>query len=274
MLELAGPVSDWMVSPVVTLREETFLAEAARRFDELEVSALPVVDTSHRLMGVLSRAHLHRAGRFVRETSDHGSSAQKRHLRLPEARVGEFMLSQVPVIRRGLALRACARSMLKQRLHRLYIAEDGPLEGVISTRELRKAVVHARFEAPLAGLAQGGSAPRAFATLPANTPLRTAVARLDGQPALLLILTREGLPVGIFAEPEALDAREADPEEPAELWMDPSVLGLPAELPAHLGAAQALERSARYIVTLDSANTVSGLVSGLGFAELVAGATR
>jgi len=264
MLELAGPVSDWMVSPVVTLREETFLAEAARRFDELDVSALPVVDTSHRLMGVLSRTNLHRAGRFVRETPD-----QKRHLRLPEARVGEFMLSQVPVIRRGLPLRACARSMVKQQLHRLYIAEDGPLEGVISTRELRKAVVQARFEAPLAGLARG-----AFATLPANTPLRTAVARLDGQPALLLILMREGLPVGIFAESEALDAREANPEEAAELWMDPSVVGLPAELAAHLGAEQALERRARHIVTLDSVGTVSGLVSGLGFAELVAGATR
>lgn len=264
MLELAGPVSDWMVSPVVTLREETFLAEAARRFEELDVSALPVVDASHRLMGVLSRTQLRRAGRFVRETPD-----QKRHLRLPEARVGEFMNSQVPVIRRELALRACARSMLKQQIHRLYIAEDGPLEGLISTRELRRAVVEARIATPLGGVARG-----AFATLPADAPLRTAVARLDGQPALTLILMREAVPVGIFAEPEALDAREADPQEAAALWMDPSVLGLPPELPAHLGAEQALERRARYIVTLDSIGTVQGLVSGLGFAELIAGATR
>jgi CBS domain-containing protein len=264
MLELAGPVSDWMVSPVVTLREETFLAEAARRFEELDVSALPVVDTSHRLMGVLSRTQLRRAGRFVRESPD-----QKRHLRLPEARVGEFMNSQVPVIRRELALRACARSMVKQQIHRLYVAEDGPLEGVISTRELRRAVVEARLEAPLGSVARG-----AFATLPANAPLRAAVARLDGQPSLTLILTREELPVGLFTESEALDAREADPEEAVELWMDPSVLGLPAELPAHLAAQQALERSARYIVTLDSVNTVKGLVSALGFAELIAGTTR
>jgi CBS domain-containing protein len=112
-----GRVSDWMVCPVFTLSEEVLLVDAAEKFETLGVSALPVLDSSGRLAGVLSSADLRRAGRMMSRSGD-----RSRHLRLPDSRVADFMKLRVPVVRRDLSLGACARRMIKQHLHRLYVA--------------------------------------------------------------------------------------------------------------------------------------------------------
>jgi len=63
--ELDGAVCDWMVSPVVSLREHMLVAEAIEQFEALDVSALPVLDASSRLTGVLGWAELRKASRLV-----------------------------------------------------------------------------------------------------------------------------------------------------------------------------------------------------------------
>jgi len=254
-----SPVSNWMVSPVFTIREDALLVEAASRFDELRVSALPVLDGSSRLTGIISRSDLMQAGRFVRESKE-----RERHLRLPEARVSEFINTRVPVVRREVTLRSCARRMLKQSIHRLYVAEDGPLEGVVSTREMLRAVAEARVETPL-----GPILTRSVAAIPAEATLSASMARLRADSSLTLVVTRSSVPVGVFSHEEAVTAREADPEDPVELWMDPSVLALPAETPTYRAAESAYEARCRYIISTEG-ESVTGLTSGIGFAELVA----
>src|SRR3954468_22143917 len=64
MTEFDLPVARFMTSPVRTLRDSTPLARAAQTFEELGVSALPVVDHNGLLIGVLERADLLRAGRL------------------------------------------------------------------------------------------------------------------------------------------------------------------------------------------------------------------
>jgi CBS domain-containing protein len=54
---------DLMTTPVVTVRPEATLAEAARRMHERHVKRLPVVDASGRLVGIVSRADLLRVVR-------------------------------------------------------------------------------------------------------------------------------------------------------------------------------------------------------------------
>lgn len=265
-----SPVSDWMVSPVVTIREKASLTEAANLFAELRVSALPVLDSSSRLTGIISQADLMQAGRFVRESQEGA-----RHLRLPVATVHQFTRSRVPVIRRGLALSACARRMVKQRAHRLYVAEDGPLEGVVSTREMQRAVAEARLEAPLDSILV-----RSVEVIPSECPLARATARRLEEPSLTLIVTRAGVPVGVFSEEEDAVAREADPTDPVELWMDKSVLSLPGSTPMFEAARRAYEDRCRYIVAREEedgagaqaggAGRVVGVTSALGFAEVVA----
>lgn len=254
-----SPVSSWMVSPVFTIREHALLTEAASHFDEQRVSALPVLDGSSRLSGIISRADLMQAGRFVRESGE-----RERHLRLPHARVGEFMNSRVPVIRRELALSACAQRMLRHGVHRFYVAEDGPLEGVVSTREMLRAVAEARLEVPLLSILNAS-----VSSIPADSPLALATARLRADESLTLVVTKDSVPVGVFSQHEATTAREADPEDHIETWMDASLLSLPGQTPVHRAAAQAYEARSRYIVSHDAV-TVTGLTSGIGFAQLVA----
>jgi CBS domain-containing protein len=257
--ELQGPVSDWMVSPVVSLREDMLVQEAAEQFRALEVSALPVLDANERLTGVLGWAELRRASRLVQQSSE-----RERQWRLPDGKVAEYMNPRVPVIRRDLALRACARRMLNQRLHRLYVAEDGPLEGVVSTRQMLSAVVRGRLELPLGALAQ-----RFVATIAADDALSAATARLSADPSLSLVVLRGSAAVGVLTPEVALSSRQADPSEPVELWMDASVVSLPAEASAVRGAQRLLELKRRYIVTHEG-RSVIGLISGLGFTELIA----
>jgi predicted transcriptional regulator len=252
-------VFDWMVSPVNTLQEGTRLTEAARQLDVLDVSALPVLDASSRLSGVFSRSELLQAGRFVSENGE-----RERYLRLPDSRVADFMKTRVSVTRRNLSLAACARRMHKQNLHRLYVAEDGPLEGVVSTREMLCAVARAALETPLSQLLQ-----RAIGAISVRDSLASAMARLRGNSALILVVTDNERPVGVFSRADAAISREADPTEAVALWMDPKVVCLPAELPAHRGAQQLYEAKSRYVVACEG-STVVGVISGLGFTELVA----
>jgi CBS domain-containing protein len=261
----ASPVSQWMVSPVFTIREKARLAEAASLFTELRVSALPVLDSSSRLTGIISRSDLMQAGRFVRESRE-----EERRLRLPEVFVSELTNSRVPVIRRDLALSDCARRMVKQQIYRLYVAEDGPLEGVISTREMQRAVAEARIETPLDVILT-----RTVEAVPVECLLSTATARLFADPSLTLVVTRGRVPVGLFSGQEAAVAREADPTDCVELWMDGSVLSLPGQTPLYVAAERAYETRCRYIVAHEGADDdatlrVTGFTSGMGFAQIVA----
>jgi signal-transduction protein with cAMP-binding, CBS, and nucleotidyltransferase domain len=257
--EFEGRVSDWMVSPVCTIAEATLLTEAARRLEALGVSALPVLDVSSRLAGVFTRSDLLRAGRFVRQNAD-----PTRQLILPEACVVDFMKTRVPVVRRQLALAACARRMHKQGLHRLYVAESGPLEGVVSTREMLSAVARAGIETQLSEFAQ-----RAIATISHRDPLASAMARLRTNPTLTLVVVDAELPVGVFARADAVIARDADPTEAIQHWMDPNIISLAPDLPAHRGALQLHDAKRRHVAVCEGRNVI-GLISALGFTELFA----
>jgi predicted transcriptional regulator len=257
--EFEARVSDWMVSPVFTIEEGTLLTEAARQFEALGVSALPVLDVNSRLTGLFTRSDLLRAGRFVSQNAAHA-----RHLMLPEASVVDFMKTRVPVIRRQLSLAACARRMHKQGLHRLYVAENGPLEGVLSTREMLSAVAHAGIETQLSQFAR-----RAIATISLRDPLASAMARLRTNPTLTLVVIGDQTPVGVFARADAVIARDADPTEAVQLWMDPNIVSLASDVPAHRGAQQLHEAKRRHVAVCEGQNVI-GLISALGFTELLA----
>jgi CBS-domain-containing membrane protein len=132
---LDAPVRDCMVSAVRTLSQEQSLTAAARELEQLGMSALPVVERSGRLTGLLGWAELRGAGRLLSRAEE-----PRGQLRLPEGTVAQFMSSSVPVISREASIALAARRMYERGLKRLYVAEDGPLEGVLSTRELLRVV--------------------------------------------------------------------------------------------------------------------------------------
>jgi CBS domain-containing protein len=255
-----SPVSGWMVSPVITVQEADLLTTVETRFRELGVAALPVLDASSRLTGIISELDLLRAGRF---RSEPGGRA--RQLRLPDIRVGECMQTSVPVVRRELSLAECAQRMLRHEIHRLYVAEDGPLEGVVSTREMVQAVAEARIEIALQELMIP-----VVAHIAASDTLRTASLRLRGDPAGALVVMAGDAPIGIFSPAEAAMSNQADPNEAVELWMDASILSLPARSPIWRAAEQLLAEKARYLLATEAPQGL-GYLSGLHFARIVSG---
>ncbi|MEO8177214.1 MAG: CBS domain-containing protein [Deltaproteobacteria bacterium] len=252
------PASSWMVTPVYTVPESTPLSTAARLLDELGVSALPVLDASSRLTGFISRGDLIRGGRLRS-----GSTPGEPMLWLPNKTVVELMTSSVPVVRPDQPLWACAARMLDHGITRLYVTEDGPLEGVISTRELFRAVVRAEVATPIGELE--GPSP----TVDASEPLSLAVQQLAQSPEDFIVVTTDGIPSGIFSSIQARVSREVGLEEPVGLWMDASVIALPAATPTCHAAADALRAGRRYVVARD-AQQGCRVISGFSFARLAA----
>jgi CBS domain-containing protein len=256
------PASSWMVTPVYTVPESTPLSTAARLLDELGVSALPVLDASSRLTGFISRGDLIRGGRLRA-----GSTPGEPLLWLPDKTVVELMTSSVPVVRPDEPLSVCAARMLEHGIRRLYVTEDGPLEGVISTRELMRAVVRAEVATPIGELE--GPSP----TVAASDPLSLAVQQLAQSPEDFVVVTTEGAPSGIFSSIEARVSREVRPEEAVGLWMDTSVVTLPASTPVCHAATEALRSGRRYVIAHDGQQRCR-VISGFSFARVAAAEYR
>lgn len=82
----AHPVLELMTSHVVTVRDDTTLPAVARALDEHAISAVPVVDASGNVVGVVSRTDLVRIGR--REA---GSSRKATVITLPDRGVKDVL---------------------------------------------------------------------------------------------------------------------------------------------------------------------------------------
>ena len=258
--EFELPVTSWMVSPVYTIAESARLAMAARLFDEFGVSALPVLDASSRLTGVISKGDLIRAGR-LRSSGTRGEPL----LWLPDKTVVEFMLTSVPVVRPQLPLWACAARMVDQASPRLYVTEDGPLEGVVSTREMVRAVSRSNVTTPIAELGIPS------ASIAASAPLSVAHAQMAAPSAQCLIVhNADGVPVGVFSRAEARASIEASPEDSVNMWMDARVISFSGKTPTREAAEKALLAGCRYGITR-AAEHPSRVVSGLAFASVVTG---
>jgi len=254
------PLASHMVAPVHTLRDTDGLAHAGRALEQLDVSALPVVDASGRLTGVLERADLLRVGRL----RWHAAEGDARWS-WPDLRVSECMQTAVPVARPEQPLRDCARRMLDRRLQRVYVLASEQLVGVVSTRELMLAVAEAGIDTPIGQLAAGTAE-----TIAADAPVAAASALLGASSGQPLVVLEGGNPVGVFAPPELRACLEADAAHATRLYMDWHVLALPSEYTAHQAAREAAVARARYIIAVDAALGYR-VISGPGFAARVCG---
>jgi CBS domain-containing protein len=252
-----------MVAPVHSIRDTARLAEAARALDALNVSALPVVDGGVRLTGVLDRLDLIRVGRLRKAPKD-----GEPRLWLPNLTVAECMQTAVPVASRTQSLSECARRMLDRGIHRVYVVTDRELEGVISTREMLRAVARAQTALPL-----GAMALDVAACIVATEPVSVASARLVANSGRSLVVVNEsvpGVPVGVFSRKELQASLEADASETTRLWMDDQVVVLPASMPAGVAAERALASGARYLIASEGAGSYR-VISELAFAGCVCG---
>jgi CBS domain-containing protein len=137
-------VRDVMTTPVVAAREATPFKELARIMTERQVSAMPVLDTADRLVGVVSEADLlpkeehrdDRSGRWgLRFGGDHAS-----RVKAAGDTAGQLMTRHAVVTRPDVTLVEVAKLMARRQVKRLPVVDDdGGMIGIVSRADLLKA---------------------------------------------------------------------------------------------------------------------------------------
>lgn len=136
-------VSDVMTTEVITAREATPFKELARIMTERRISALPVLDTADRLVGMVSEADLlpkeeHRddqTGRWVLRSGGERASRTK----ATADTAGQVMTPHVVVTHPDTSLVEAAKEMARRHVKRLPVVDtDNRLVGIVSRADLLK----------------------------------------------------------------------------------------------------------------------------------------
>lgn len=250
------PVRCFMSSPVHTISASEDVQEAERRLRALRVSSLAVTNgKDHHLAGVISRTDLLALGRFRAEEGDKNAL-----LRLPHEGLGEVMHRHPICVPPEAPLSAAARRMVEHHIHRVFVTEGERLVGVLSTRDVLRAVVESRVARPISAFM---SAP--MLSVETTDPVSLAVDRLAQERVQGLVVLEREWPVGIFTQVEALEARDVGAATPVEEVMSCALLCLPVDTPLHRAAAQMAATRARRVVAVDRRQAM-GVLTGMDLA--------
>ncbi|MGB5702518.1 MAG: CBS domain-containing protein [Polyangiales bacterium] len=253
MANFEMPVVEYMTTPVETVRVGESLLAANEVFVGQGVSALGVVDQDGVLKGVISRTDILHAAVYT-----HGET-----FRVPDRPVEELMKSPAIEVGPEAAVSDAAKQMLKNRVHRVFVTSDGKPQGVLSTRDLMRAVREKRLKTPIAEIASSS-----VVKVKADDPIALAVDRLDLSNKHGLIVVEGDFPVGVFDQACALESRRLPPNTAVEHAMNVRILILPGEIGMGRAAEQALGMNVRRILIEDDLG-VSAIVGGLDFARVM-----
>jgi predicted transcriptional regulator len=259
MPNLVSPVSDYMSSPVHSVRPDDDLKTALERMSGLRISSLAVVDPDGRPVGVISMTDLVRIG--LRQA---GSSAKAALLTVPQKNVERRMSTDVVTVEPGDSLASAADLMVGRRMHRVFVVDHEKLVGVLSTNDIMSSIRDKRLNAPISSWM---STP-AF-TIRSSEPISEATMRLEKARVSGLIVVEDEWPVGLFTQREALEARDASRDTAVEEVMTSSMLALDVSTPLHRAAAQAGALRVRRVIATNH-RKIEGILTGIDFARAAA----
>jgi CBS domain-containing protein len=253
----APTISAYQRQGVQVVATSADLAQADELMRRHGLSDLLVVDDERgHPVGVISRTDLLRIGRIHAR-----AVARPALLELPHRPVGEVMTRAVVSLPPDAPLADAARLMTAHHIHRVFVGRDDEVTGVFSTREVLHAVIDARVATPLATYM---SAP--VVTVDVGEALWAAADRLSQGTTRGVVVVENGFPVGLFAQADALAARDEAPDTPVARVMSHALLGLPAELALHRAAALMSETRARRVLAMRD-GAIQGVLTGIDFAR-------
>jgi CBS domain-containing protein len=134
---------DLMSKAVLSLTEGSLLQEAVHLFIENHVSAAPVLDTSGKAVGVITKTDLARfeAERRGLPISDERPPAKKGAR--GEDLVRSWMTPFVMTVAPDESLAEIARLMVKNGLHHIFVKKEKKLIGIISSFDVLRLVSRA-----------------------------------------------------------------------------------------------------------------------------------
>ena len=146
------PAKSVMTTDIVTVSPETTVAEAARRMLIHHVTAVPVVDTDNRPLGMVSEGDVMRhfgaqfqskRARWLRMLAEGETLAPEflAEIRLTRQQVREIMHTGIIPADEEASLADLADLMLKHGIKRILIVRDSVLVGIVSRADVVRAVV-------------------------------------------------------------------------------------------------------------------------------------
>ena len=124
-------VAELMRTPVLTVDADATVADAVVTLADAHVSALPVLDSRGRLMGVLSSTDV------LAATAE---SDPERRAEVMETPVRLLMTPRTLTIDPSAGVREAAQQLLYADVHRLFVTEQGRVVGVVSSSDLVRAI--------------------------------------------------------------------------------------------------------------------------------------
>ncbi len=252
-------IVSWMTRPVVTVEAHTTLATAEALLARHGISALVVTSHGGELAGVLSRSDLLALGR--RRARMAGDPTL---LHLPRHDVGTHMVRDVVVAAPEEPIERAAARMIERHVHRVVVVHERQPVGVLSSRDLLRAVHEARLERPLSSIM---SSP--VRTVSVSEPVAVATDRLTDAGVQGLVVVEDGWPIGVFSQTEAMTAHHAPRTDPVEEHLCAAMLCLSQSLPIHRAAKLALGTRARRVLACEGRELV-GIASPLDFVRVIA----
>lgn len=134
-------IGDVMTRDVVTVHADAEYREIVDLLTERQISAVPVVDEQHRVVGVVSEADLLHKIEFVGEEQQRRVFISRRRRRAEAKahglRARELMSAPAITIAPGAPLAAAAKLMDDERVKRLPVVDDhGRLVGIVTRSDL------------------------------------------------------------------------------------------------------------------------------------------
>lgn len=130
-------VRDWMTVEPITAREETTLIEAYKLMRSRGVRRLPVVDTDHRLAGIVTRSDIEQ----VMPLAPHGGERAEALYSLAGMTVAEVMARSPVSVQADQAIQDAAELMLRAKVSGLPVVTADKVVGIITESDIFKLVV-------------------------------------------------------------------------------------------------------------------------------------
>jgi CBS domain-containing protein len=131
-------VSELMQSAVKTVSVDAAVNDAVVTLADSHISALPVVDTMGRMVGVISSTDILTSEAEVED-------ATAREALFEDTMVRDIMTHHPLTVPPEAEVREAAQQMLYADIHRLFVVEGERVVGVISTTDVMRAVATGRL---------------------------------------------------------------------------------------------------------------------------------
>jgi CBS-domain-containing membrane protein len=155
---MARTVADLMQKKVLTIAPGKTLPELERALLRSRVGAMPVVERSGKMVGIVSRSDVVRqlclerslgeamADAYRDQTDEAFVEKSRRDVaeavgkRMEQLCVRDVMIRDVVTVPPDLPLGKAAQLMLERRIHRLPVVESGTLVGIVSSLDFTRLV--------------------------------------------------------------------------------------------------------------------------------------